>query len=249
MTDDKTSNYKDISTQGHPLRFVGEWTKLAEALAKAQAEFVSLRKADTVNTGKYSFTFADMDEHIVASRPALTKHGISVLQMVHDGQDGQESLTTIIMGHGGRIEARWSYRPAKDIKEHGGLLTYIARYAYNKALGLGGGEDADHNTQPIERTARKPAARAQSIQDAHRRADRALDPFDEPGERMSRAQAKQVGSLIRALDIPEGEVLTMLEQQAGTSDKKAITADGAEKVIQYLRNLQAEADVMDGGQS
>jgi hypothetical protein len=249
MTDQKTSDFNDISTQGDSLRFVGDWVALTTELSKAKLAWRRLKRSDTVNTGSFKFDFADMDEHLEATEAHLAKHGIVVLQPWHEGPDGTDYITTVIAGHGGRIEARTRFNPAKDIKQQGGLLTYICRYAYNKTLVLGGGEDLDHNPKPVERAARKPAARRAQPDNmkavgapAGNAVQEEASPFDEEPSAMSPAQAKRISSLFRAMEVSDEDKATIVLEQTGTADKKLITSDGAEKLLQYLRNAQASTD-------
>jgi hypothetical protein len=252
MTNENTNDYEGLASKGEPIRFVGDWAKLAEALAKAQGEFTPLSKLSDGRVGNKEFKFSGMDEHISATRPILAKYGITVLQLVHDGEDGQDCITTVVMGHGGRIESRISFNPASDIKAQGGLLTYFARYAFNKLFVLGGGEDADSNlVVPVQ--ARKPSARrATTTSDHHTAATRTNSanketndepspwPEDEPTEPMiTKTQGKIISQLVSAMQIAKGDVDKLLQQHCGTADRKSITEKGAQVLIDSLRQSQA----------
>lgn len=212
----------DIATQEHSLRFVGEWSKLCDALVKAQASFPRLKRSSTGRvSASATFKFADQDEQIEATRAHLAKHGIGVLQPPH-GKDA-DYITTVIFGHGGRIEITWGFERAKDIKQLGAQLTYLTRYIYKNTLVLGGGEDADESPDAIETAPRqRPAARRQGP------------------AMMTKDQGREVQRLLKALDTPKAEIDAVLESIIDTSDRSSITENMAVVLIAQLTKTLAD---------
>lgn len=138
LDDFKTPNIVSL-----PSRSV-ELNELFSALSKAQSE---MKIAGTTSENPYfKSSYADLAEIVKASRPALTKNGLSVLQQIIPNDDGQNLLITIL-GHssGQWIETRMRILPAKpDIQSLGSYITYLRRYSYASIIGVvASGEDDD----------------------------------------------------------------------------------------------------------
>ena len=127
---------------------------LYKALAAAQGEFRPIVKNRSVQIrpregAPYTFRYADMEELIAATRPALAKHGMAVIQTVSRGADGMEYLETgVLHADGGCIWSRLPIIPFKgndDPKKFGAVLTYIRRYQYSSLLCLAADDDLDED--------------------------------------------------------------------------------------------------------
>ncbi len=116
---------------------------LATALAKAQAEYhvADLNKSNPYFKSKY----ADLMSVVQASRPALTKNGLSVVQNILHQDDGASVLYTILLHVSGQyIESRMRIIPPKnDIQTISSYTTYLKRMAYAALVGVVTGEDDD----------------------------------------------------------------------------------------------------------
>lgn len=111
-----------------------ELNELFSALAKAQAEMQSA-ELDSENP-YFKSKYADLKSIVKATRPALTKHGLSVIQQVIHNDDSANILITIL-GHtsGQWIESRMRILPSKpDVQSLASYLTYIRRYAYSALI-------------------------------------------------------------------------------------------------------------------
>lgn len=142
------------------LKIEGDASKLFEALAKAQAEFDAVPETSKGQIGKdRHFKYADFATLTKCTRPHLTKHGIVLLQPLHY-EGGMAVTTTIIAGHGARIQSSFSFKADPNPQEFGRAHTYYRRYQLQGILGLEG-EDADSVRQQEERSQfvdTKPAA-------------------------------------------------------------------------------------------
>ncbi|MBN9416013.1 MAG: ERF family protein [Candidatus Eremiobacteraeota bacterium] len=126
--------------------------KIARDLAKAQLEFAAVAKDhEVVVKGKegkagYSYTYADLADVLEAVRPALNKHGISVLQpLAYDKKEKEAVVTTILMHKSGqwiRSEFRFPSHTL-DIQNMGSLYTYMRRYSLTAMLAVCAREDDD----------------------------------------------------------------------------------------------------------
>jgi hypothetical protein len=149
---------------------VEELGALVKALAQARAEFKPVIKNKTATIpmksgGKYTYQYADIADLIEATAPALSKFGLIVQQRIEfmDGV-GRVLATQVFHEGGGFLPA--SFHPLKaggDVKDVGGELTYIRRYAYSAYLNIASDEDTDGASgdtgkPPASRPASKPAA-------------------------------------------------------------------------------------------
>lgn len=117
--------------------------ELAAALAKAQGEML-VASLDSTNP-YFKSKYADFATIVRASRPALTKHGLSVTQQIIVEKDGQTMLHTILMHASGQfIESRMRITPSKnDLQTLGSCITYLKRYAYSALVGVTAADEDD----------------------------------------------------------------------------------------------------------
>ena len=109
---------------------------LCAALAKAQGEF---EVADRSKENKYyRHRYEDLVDIVNASRPALTKNGLSVIQQIRPHEDGSSILHTILMHSTGQwIETRMRLNPPKqDIQTLASHLACMKRIAYASLVGV-----------------------------------------------------------------------------------------------------------------
>jgi len=127
---------------------------LYAALAAAQAEFqpITKNREVTISTkagGKYKFRYADLDEINLRTRPALTKHGLGIMQIVGSEPGGATFIETrLTHKDGGAVSARLdikSQREYADPKEFGAAVTYLRRYQITPLLGVAADDDLDQN--------------------------------------------------------------------------------------------------------
>jgi hypothetical protein len=122
-------------------------TNLAAALAKAHAEFPSIKKDKTVKVatktgGSYTFAYAPLDSILSAVRPVLANHGLSVMQTV----DGDQLVSVLVHESGETLMARCSIIFERGTaQEYGSSLTYARRYSISLLLNLCPDEDEDGN--------------------------------------------------------------------------------------------------------
>lgn len=124
-------------------------SKLADALAKAQAEMpvVKMNASNPFLKNKY----ADLGAVIETSRPILAKNNLSISQFpISDGD--KIGVTSVLMHTSGEwLEATITI-PSTDSKglsvaqAAGVVISYIRRYAWASILGLYADEDNDGHT-------------------------------------------------------------------------------------------------------
>ena len=124
--------------------------ELFTALAKAQME-MEVAKTDSSNPF-FKSKYADLASVVKASRPYLSKNGISVIQRVIPNGEGELYLYTRICHSSGQwMESRMPVRPPKqDIQTLGSYITYLRRYNYAAVVGVVASEEDDDGEKAME---------------------------------------------------------------------------------------------------
>lgn len=143
---------------------------LIAALSKAQGAFLAIEKNRTVKIstksgGSFEFRYADLEEILSKTRPALSANGLALIQTIEHGQNGP-MLSCKLMHSGGGMIASETLIPsaremAGDPKAFGAAITYYRRYMVTAMLGVAADDDLDEDgqeMQPPQRNAgQKPA--------------------------------------------------------------------------------------------
>lgn len=130
---------------------------LYNALAKAQGEFKAIEKNKVVTIrsekGSYNFKYADLEEILKKTRPALSANGIAVVQSVGVDQQGNMSLDLVIChSSGGTLVSRMMLPdPGQmaDPKRFGAMLSYLRRYQYSAMLCVAADDDLDEDGSDV----------------------------------------------------------------------------------------------------
>ncbi len=117
--------------------------ELFAALAKAQGEMMVAHRGS--ENPFFKTTYAGLKEVVDASRPALSKYGLSVIMRNLPNDEGvSESLCYLGHSSGQYIVSRMVINPPKsDIQSFGSYMTYIRRYLYMAITGVVTGFDDD----------------------------------------------------------------------------------------------------------
>jgi hypothetical protein len=132
--------------------------EIAEALSKAQAELTSAAKD---NSG-YGYNYSDLASVINSSRPALTKNGLAVVQLVGATTEDSVSVTTILTHKSGQFFKSTATLPVIEMKgcnaaqSAGASLSYLKRYQYQSIIGQPS-EDNDASSEGFKRNERAAA--------------------------------------------------------------------------------------------
>lgn len=117
--------------------------ELCSAMAKAQAEIEVA--GHTASNPHFRSKFADLTELVRASRPALTRNGLSVIHTVSIAPDDTHELSALLMHSSGQwLESRIRINPDKsDIQSLGKYITYLKRYSYAALVGVVSSDEDD----------------------------------------------------------------------------------------------------------
>jgi hypothetical protein len=124
---------------------------LIVALAKAQAEFTFASK-DSSNPA-YNAKYADLAANISAVRPALSKHGIALMQFDQADITRQTASVTTALHHGEQwisvtVEAPAAGRSGFNVQSLGACWTYLRRYTLQAICGLASDDDDGNSLMP-----------------------------------------------------------------------------------------------------
>ena len=115
---------------------------LFEALAKAQAEFKTVKATSRVAFKNVDFKFAPLSDILGAVRPALNKFGLTLTQQTKHipfgNANGLKVVTTLLHESGASyaIESVPVFYNVNDIKNLGAQVTYLRRYEVKTLLGI-----------------------------------------------------------------------------------------------------------------
>jgi hypothetical protein len=121
-----------------------EITDLATALALAQAELTAIPKTD--ENPFFKSKYAGLPKVIEIASPIITKHGLSVSQLIGYDEHG-DTLTTMLLHKSGQFIASTMrlHLVKNDPQGQGSATSYARRYSYMSVLGLVADEDDDGN--------------------------------------------------------------------------------------------------------
>lgn len=118
--------------------------ELFGALALAQAEFLPVKK--NAENPYFGNKYADLAAIRESTTPALSKHGLAIMQLVV--ADEQYAIVETYLGHksGQSISSTVKLKPTKpDPQGFGSAITYARRYGLGAMLGLASEEEDDGN--------------------------------------------------------------------------------------------------------
>lgn len=118
---------------------------LAAALSKAQSE-IKVAEMDGFNP-HYKSKFATLKSVVAATRPALTKHGLSVIHLPSTDSQGKPTLETVMTHESGEwmSEVTPLILSKQDMQGFVASVTYAKRMALSAVTGAVADEDDDGN--------------------------------------------------------------------------------------------------------
>jgi hypothetical protein len=150
--------------------------ELFMALSKAQGEMniAGLNKQNPYFKSRY----ADLTSVVMASRAALFKNGLSVMQQIMTNEDGASILHTIL-GHGSGqfIESRVRIVPPKnDIQSVSSYTTYLKRMCYASLIGVVTGDEDDDGEAAVA-TERDTMAKGVALNNKYNAREESYEPI------------------------------------------------------------------------
>ena len=124
------------------------YKELFTALVKAQAEMevAELSRENPFFKSRY----ADFTEIVKATRPYLTKYGLSVIQPIITVGDQMLLRTMLCHSSGEYITSEIKINPPKtDVQSLGSYITYVRRYSYVSMVGACTGDEDDDGNKAV----------------------------------------------------------------------------------------------------
>ena len=198
--------------------------KLAEALAKAQAQMRHASK-DSTNP-HFRSSYADLASVLDAAREPLTANGLSISQLPSHSADGVV-VRTILMHTSG--EYLWSELaiPVRknDAQGVGSAITYARRYSLSAIAGIGSDDD-DGNAA----TAAAPAQRERAA------------PKRNPQQDEKNHLLRGVADEMRRLGLQPGDVAEWCRDYDGASNPKQLSNDDLKDLIEKMAAVPDDDD-------
>ena len=128
--------------------------KLAEALAKAQAEMEPATK--DANNPFFKSQYASLASCWQACRGPLTKHGLAVIQTTEPDNGNVTVISILTHSSGQWVKGKLSVKPPKtDSQALGSCLSYLRRYSLSALVGLSTQDDDAESTMSRQNTVRE----------------------------------------------------------------------------------------------
>jgi hypothetical protein len=136
---------------------------ITQRFAKAVSECSSVAKTKTADTGKYSYTYANLDDVLATVKEALAKHGLVFVQPITMLSDGYAQVATHIIAteddayQEPLVFPGTPFKVMNDPQATGSAITYARRYSLTALFALAtpdddGGKAHRAVTSPNERT-------------------------------------------------------------------------------------------------
>lgn len=117
---------------------------LAEALVAVQAELPKIAKAETADTGKYTYSYADLPSITDALLPLLTVHGLSWTCAPTLDDQGRFVLEyRLTHTSGEQVGGGYPLPTGGTPQAQGSAITYARRYALCAVTGVAPDDDDD----------------------------------------------------------------------------------------------------------
>lgn len=134
---------------------MGGKAELIKALSLATLEFKpigknSTAKVTTKNGGQYSYSYATLDDIIIATKEALSRHGLAITHTTKD-VDGKMWLISKLRHESGcpsdkvksQIDKFITDSHMSAVQSYGSIITYLKRYHIGMLLNIALDEDDD----------------------------------------------------------------------------------------------------------
>jgi len=129
------------------------------AMANIKRELSAVTKDKTAGGGKYSYNYADLNQHLQAVEPLLAKYGCSLRQPTQFVGGKNVVISAIVHTESG-MEASASLGLGEqiDMQKLGAAITYARRYTLSALLSMQAEDDDAVSTLP--KKTGKPAAKS-----------------------------------------------------------------------------------------
>ncbi len=126
--------------------------QILQALVHAQRELHNLGK----DAQGYGYSYLTLGKLITATRPALTKNGLVVVQTIEPGETTQTLVTTLYHVSGESLSSRYPLErvavgKANTAQQFGAAISYARRYSLAAMLNISQADDDAECIEPEEK--------------------------------------------------------------------------------------------------
>lgn len=195
------------------------------ALAAAQGEFAEVERTLEAKGSKYSFEYESLADVLAATRPALSRHGLALIQAPLTRAASVMVRTIVAFGvAGGRAQFFYNELvasvPDTAPQTIGSAITFLRRYGLKSLLGLAAGERDDDGAAasrtspaPIESAAVRKDREAwppATVYERHAKVPAAPAPRPEPDLRTAADTGPGwIGTVKTVRDVDGGALITL----------------------------------------
>lgn len=215
--------------------------EIVAALFEAKKKFPKLFKNKTVNTGKFSFRYADLESISDAIVPLLQEHDIMLLQPTRTVADGSAVSTLLIhVPSGDFIQSDGILLPKNIVpRELGAAVTFFRRYDLVSFLALIADDDLD--APEFTSDVQAPPERAAKPAVDHKPAEGTSDP--RPGKKdddsTTLQDRKEFSERLKKFKIADAEKLhDFVLKTSGASNGKAVTKSQWISILKKLEEAE-----------
>jgi len=214
---------------------------LYDALSMAQGEFKPIEKkrvgkveGESRRTGKaynYTYKYADLSDVFAAVRPALSAHGLAIMQITR--LEGGSMIVTTRLTHrsGSWIEGDYPVAAVSGGIQHqtiGGALTYAKRNSACAIIGVVGEDDLDGDGEDREGMPDGGAVEFNTPEKAKAAPPRRQEAPKQDAPRQQSAEQQKPKAAAAAFDASDPFIKQMMEQSTAVDLTKWHTANAAE---------------------
>lgn len=210
--------------------------ELNKAIAKAKLEFPKILSNRTVNVGKYSFTYAELEEIISAITPALSTNGLVLISQIQQNGTSLILCTSIRHESGEYVESHYPLPDANEPKILGSHITYGRRYNTMCLLEISTIEPSDSNA--IAEQQRKMAADLRKeIKQIPEIPSQNFDSSIATAPKIYDRNLinSEIESVMKRKGIPATEAQSILLEKFGCKSRAETTDENLQRFLEILR--------------
>jgi len=198
--------------------------KLYSALAKAQEE-MEIATTDK-NNPFFKSKYADLHSIVRASRPSLTKNGLSIMQRITTSENDNMYLNTRLCHASGQwIESKMPIKPADyKIQSIGSYITYLKRYTLAAIVGVATDDANDDDGEKAMDRSKKKEVKAPVVV-----------------QKITKKQVKDLEDMLFVLPDYKKTINDFLGKQ-GILTNEDIPIETYDKIIKKAKQLLKQAD-------
>lgn len=118
--------------------------ELPKALAVFNQQLVQPKKTKTADAGKYKYSYASLDDVVIAIQRGMKDTGLSFIQDVTNVANGVQVKTMIMHSSGEYLcSSPFVLGSRGDAQSYGSAITYAKRYSLSTLLGIAAEDDDD----------------------------------------------------------------------------------------------------------